>query len=216
MDATRISIRLAIGGLLFLPLACGDDDDSAPAPTPTPVATSTSTALPTDTPTATELPTPPPSATPLDFAATPEDFECLLDWEPVRGFFLTNKLGMLEEALDLARNPVAGMEFPVGTIVQLVPGEAMVKRGADYDPANKNWEYFELDVDGNGTAIRVRGRDDVVNRFGGQCFGCHEPARDFDFICETGRGCVELGLSPDLIQTIQQSDPRCDASRSVD
>ncbi len=168
-------------------------------------------ALPTATAISTLSPTPTPTPEPLDFDATADDFGCILDWESVRSFRVTNKLGLLEEALDVARNPVAGREFPIGTIIQLFPGEAMVKRGADFDPDNNNWEYFELDIDADGTTIRVRGRDDVVNRFGGQCFGCHAAARDFDFICETGRGCVDLGIPPDAFEIIRNTDVRCGA-----
>ncbi len=199
MDVRAI-LRFAVAlAALLVTVGCGDDDDGGgPAPT----ATATATAVPT--PTATPEP--------LDFDATAEDFECIRDWELVRGFRITNKLGLLEEALELARTPEVGGQYPVGTIIQLFPGEAMVKRGERFDPDNNNWEYFELDVSAAGTEIRVRGRDDVVNRFGGQCFGCHAGARDFDFICESGRGCVDLGLSPDLLDAIRNADPRCGES----
>ncbi len=180
--------------------ACGNDDDVAP-----PAPTATATAVPTAT--ATAVPTATPA--PLDFAAVAEDFDCILDWEPVRSFRITNKLGFVGEAVDLARNPERGRQFPVGTIIQLFPGEAMVKRGETFDPDNNNWEYFELDTSVDGTTIRVRGRDDVINRFGGQCFGCHAAARDFDFICETGRGCVDLGIPREVFPDLQNADPRC-------
>lgn len=152
-------------------------------------------------------PTEPPP--PADFEATAADFECLLNWERVRNIRVTNKLGFTDEALELARNPQPGVEYPVGTIIQLVPLEAMVKRGPDFDPENNNWEYFELAPSGDGTEIRVRGRDDVVNQFGGQCFGCHVDARDFDFICEKGRGCLDLPIGDDVITALQDADPRC-------
>ena len=186
-------VALLAAFLMSQLFACGGDDDfQAP-------------------PEATATLTPPPTATPvpMDFEATAADFECILDWEPVRSFRVTNKLGLLDEALEVAENPEVGKQFPVGTIIQLFPGEAMVKRGNDFDPENNNWEYFELDVSAAGTSIRVRGRDDVVNRFDGQCFGCHEAARDFDFICERGRGCVELGIPPETFSVLQDADPRC-------
>lgn len=148
-------------------------------------------------------------AEPLDFEATEDDFECIQDWERVRNIRVTNKLGFLEEALALARDPKEGEQFPVGTIIQLFPGEAMVKRGSEFDPNNNNWEYFELEATSSGTSINVRGRDDVINMFGGQCFGCHVDAKDFDFICERGRGCVELPLDDATITALQEADPRC-------
>jgi len=201
--------------LKFVPIlaclvGCGDDDDTSRAiatATASPSPVSTATALPSPTSTATERPTSTPE--PVDFVANAEDFECLLSWDKVREFRITNRLGRLDEALDLARDPQPGRQFPIGTIIQLFPGEAMVKRGPEVDPDNNNWEYFELETSAAGTSIRVRGRDEVVNRFGGQCFGCHADARDFDFICEVGRGCVELPLSRDVFAALQEADPRC-------
>ena len=144
-----------------------------------------------------------------DFVAQADDFECLKNWERVRNIRLTNKLGHLEEALALASDPRPGARYPVGTIIQLFPGEAMVKRGSGFDPANNDWEYFELTTSAGGTEIRKRGRDDVINMFGGQCFGCHEAARDFDFICEDDHGCVELPVTGSQIAVLQDRDPRC-------
>ena len=144
-----------------------------------------------------------------DFAAEASDFDCILDWNEIRHFRITNKVGLLDEALAVANDPQPGREYPVGTIIQLFPGEAMVKRGPDFDPGNHNWEYFELRASEAGTEIHVRGRDDVINMFGGQCFGCHNAARDFDFICEENHGCVDLPIGPDVIRALQQADPRC-------
>ena len=149
------------------------------------------------------------SEPPQDFVAEAADFECLLDWTAVRNFRITNRAGLLDEALDLARNPEAGRQYPVGTIIQLFPGEAMVKRGADYDPTNNNWEYFELNVTEEGAEVRKRGRDDVINMFGGQCWGCHVAARDFDFICEDAHGCIDLPISGPVVTALQEADPRC-------
>ena len=144
-----------------------------------------------------------------EFVAQESDFDCLAAQPRVRNLRIVNPLGGLEEALALAENPAAGKQFPVGTILQLFPGEAMVKRGGGFDPANNDWEYFELAVSRTGTIIRKRGRDDVINMFGGQCFGCHEAARDFDFICEKTNGCAPLPISDALIDSLQRSDPRC-------
>jgi hypothetical protein len=144
-----------------------------------------------------------------DFEAAATDFECLQNWTQVGVFRITNRMGHLDEALDLARDQEIGKQFPVGTILQIFPTEAMVKRGPDFDPPNHNWEYFELDVSAVGSTIRRRGRDDVINRFGFQCFGCHQAAQDFDFICGHSHGCDELPISDDFILLIQQIDPRC-------
>lgn len=151
---------------------------------------------------------PTPSA-PADFVATAADFGCILDWERIRNIRVTNKLGFLDEAVALARDPKPGVQYPIGTIIQLFPGEAMVKRGPEFDPGNNNWEYFELSVSPEGTSINVRGRDDVINMFGGQCFGCHQAARDFDFICEKDHGCINLPIGDAAITALQEGDPRC-------
>jgi len=153
----------------------------------------------------------PPPAPPADFEATAADFDCILSWPRVRNIRITNKLSAdaEAEAVALAQNPERGKQFPVGTIVQLFPGEAMVKRGPDYDPDNNNWEYFELRTSAAGTEINVRGRDDVINMFGAQCFGCHVAARDFDFLCEKNRGCIGLPVTDEVITALQNGDPRC-------
>ncbi len=146
---------------------------------------------------------------PLEFIAEASDFECLKNLPRVRNMRVANKLGFLDEALALAENPEAGKQYPVGTILQLFPGEAMVKRGGGFDPENNDWEYFELLFSAAGTEINVRGRDDVINMFGGQCFGCHAAARDFDFICEKGRGCILLPVGDEVFTALQEGDPRC-------
>ncbi|HZR82195.1 MAG TPA: hypothetical protein VFD92_13960 [Candidatus Binatia bacterium] len=144
-----------------------------------------------------------------DFVAQASDFDCLRNWAQVRNMRIANKLGHLDEAVRFAEDLPAGDQFPVGTIVQLFPGEAMVKRGPDFDPDNHNWEYFELAFSAAGTEIRKRGRDEIINMFGGQCFGCHEAAKEFDFICEEDHGCVKLPVTGEQIAVLQNADPRC-------
>src|SRR4051812_26310008 len=66
------------------------------------------------------------TAPPEDFVAQPSDFVRLQDMTPVRGFFISNPAGHLQQSLAVARS-TSGGEYPVGTIIQLVPQEAMVK-----------------------------------------------------------------------------------------
>jgi len=153
-------------------------------------------------------------ATPSDFLATEKDFECIKDWTKVRGFYVTNKAGKLDETLAVA-NAGTGT-YPVGTIVQLVPFEAMVKRGAGFSPDSHDWEFFSLSVSapdgGNatGTQILKRGTKDVVNQFNGNCFGCHSKAEpQYDLICESSHGCDPLPIGADVIKAVQDGDPRC-------
>lgn len=144
-----------------------------------------------------------------DLVMTPEDFGCILDWDKVRNLRITNLLGHLDEALAVASSPDGG-EYPVGTVIQLVPTEAMVKRGAGTSPVSSDWEYFFLEVSDQGTAIANRGFADVVNGFGGNCQDCHSKAApQWDFICEKDHGCDPLPLTDELIMTLQEGDPRC-------
>ena len=136
------------------------------------------------------------------------DFTNLHDMTKVRGFYVDNRLGHLEQALAVANAPKGGT-YPVGTILQLVPQEAMVKRRKGFDKATKDWEFFFLTTDATGTKIVTRGSDDVVNRFGGNCAACHSAATDqFDFVCEKDHGCAPLPIGDDLIHGIQETDPR--------
>jgi hypothetical protein len=117
-----------------------------------------------------------------------------------------------DATLAVARSSDGGT-YPVGTLLQLVPGEAMVKRAPGFSPTTNDWEFFELDVSAQGTSINVRGGDEVVNRFGGSCANCHAAADpQFDFVCEDDHGCEPLPISRPIIETIQDSDPRPRAS----
>ena len=143
-----------------------------------------------------------------DLVMRATDFRNLHDMTSVRGFFVDNRLGHLREALAVADSPKGGT-YPVGTIMQLVPQEAMVKRRKGFDPATRDWEFFFLSTDAHGTTIVKRGTDDVVNRFGGNCAACHSAADDrFDMVCEKDHGCAPLPIGDDLIHGIQEADPR--------
>ena len=137
------------------------------------------------------------------------DFDCVLDMAPVRGFYVDNLIdGKLQETLDVAN---AGQgDYPAGSVVQLVPGEVMVKHPHGFSAATKDWEFFELNVSAEGTQINKRGFVDVVNRFGGNCFGCHVKAEpQFDMICETGHGCDPIPLTKEITTLLQKTDARC-------
>ena len=140
---------------------------------------------------------------------TAESFQCIRDLTPVRRFFVGNLSGDLEGTLKAA-NAENGAVYPPGSIIQLVPGEAMVKREAGYSAASKDWEFFELDVAAEGTSIRVRGHEDAVNRFGGNCLECHAQARpEWDMVCELDHGCDPIPINNDMIMALQKTDPRC-------
>ena len=143
-----------------------------------------------------------------DFVAQATDFRNLHTMTKVRGFFIDNRLGHLDEALAVANSPDGG-KYPVGTIIQLIPQEAMVKRHKGFSPATRDWEFFSLAVSPAGTEIQNRGTDQVVNRFGNNCASCHQGAdARFDGVCEKNHGCAPLPIGDDIFRSIQESDPR--------
>jgi hypothetical protein len=150
-----------------------------------------------------------------------ESFKCLTEMTPVRGFFVDNLLGDLTGTLKAA-NAEKDMIYPVGSVVQLVPTEVMIKREAGFNSVTKDWEFFELKVSEAGSKIHVRGAFEVVNKFGGNCFGCHIKAKpEFDLICEQTHGCDPITLpngmvlSQEMIKGAQKLDPRCAASDAL-
>jgi hypothetical protein len=178
-EVVGLVLTLALATALYV--GCSDDRQASPDPTPAPAE---------------------------DFEATAADFRNLQAMTPVRGFFVDNRRGHLDEALAIARADEGG-EYPVGTILQLVPQEAMVKRREGWNPATHDWEFFFLDVGPAGTEIVTRGADEVVNRFGGNCASCHTAAEpQFDFVCEQDHGCDPLPIGHDIIEAVQEADPR--------
>lgn len=149
------------------------------------------------------------SQTPKKLEISDSSFNCIRDLTPVRGFYVGNIKGDLEATLKVARSENGGV-YPPGSVVQLVPTEAMVKHEVGYDPATGDWEYFELAVAPGSTKINVRGSADVKNRFGGNCHTCHAAAEaKWDKICEQGHGCLPIPVTPLMAKAIQNTDPRC-------
>jgi hypothetical protein len=133
----------------------------------------------------------------------------------VRGFFVGNLLGDEQGTLKVALSKTGGV-YPPGSVVQLVPTEVMVKQPAGFNAVTRDWEFFELDVSKSGSVIRKRGFAEVVNRFGGNCFGCHVKAHsEWDMICETTHGCDPIPLTPAMLKALQDTDPRCAGSETV-
>ncbi len=179
---------VALAAVLFV--ACGGSDKkSSPATSPSTRATTTTA--------------------PEDMDVTAAQFPNIHTLTPVDDHFVGNFLGHLDEALAVARSPQGG-DYPVGTLIQLLPQEAMVKRAKGFNPATRDWEFFSLAVSAQGTKILTRGRD-VVNRFGGNCASCHGLAdAKFDMVCGHDHGCAPLPppLTPEVVKAIQAADPR--------
>jgi hypothetical protein len=115
----------------------------------------------------------------------------------------------LKEAIRIFRDSVSDTEYPVGTILQLIPTEAMVKHPRGTFAKSNDWEFFSLDVSAAGTKISERG-DNVVNHTQGlTCLSCHQPAAKYDFVCEKTHGCAPIPLDDQKIAELQGADLRC-------
>ena len=139
---------------------------------------------------------------------TDASFKCMSEMTQVRHFFVDNLSGNLEQTIATAE---AGQGvYPEGSLLQLVPFEAMVKRQKGFNPATNDWEFFFLDVSDKGTTINTRGFAEVNNGFGMNCFGCHVKAKpEFDMVCEQGHGCDPIPLTRAMFGALQRTDPRC-------
>ena len=143
-----------------------------------------------------------------DVHVTAASFRSLKTMTAVRGFFVANLEGNLAGTLAVANSKNGGV-YPPGTLLQLVPQEAMVKHRPGWNAQTKDWEFFFLDVSATGTKIVTRGVQQVVNRFGGNCASCHEAAQSkFDMVCEHDHGCAPLPIGDNVIRLVQLADPR--------
>jgi hypothetical protein len=177
----------ALAALLFV--SCGGSGHTA-GPTTTSSAATTSTTAPL-----------------RDVTPTAADFVNINRMTRVGDHFIASLNGHLDDAIAVARAP-KGHVYPVGTVIQLIPTEAMVKRHEGYSPSTGDWEFFSLGVSPTGTTIKSSGAK-VKNFLGGDCASCHVAAKaNFDFVCEKSHGCAPLPVTDDLIATIQNGDPR--------
>ena len=134
---------------------------------------------------------------------------CMNDWPQVGRYRITNLLGDVEASVAVAESPTGGV-FPPGTLIQLFPGEAMLKREAGFDAATNDWEFFALEASIEGTTIVTRGAAETINMFGGNCFDCHSLADpQWDFVCGDDHGCDPLGVNDQFITLLQRGDLRC-------
>ena len=142
-------------------------------------------------------------------SVTDDSFGCIREMTPVRGFFVDSLTDNLEATLKVANSKKGGV-YPAGSVVQLVPGEVMVKHPEGTSPKTNDWEFFELAVSAEGSQIAKRGYEDVVNKFGGNCLDCHIKAElQWDLVCENDHGCDPIPLTRELLDIIQKTDPRC-------
>jgi hypothetical protein len=134
-------------------------------------------------------------------------FQCITKMTPVKHFFVGNLADNLKGTVAVAQ--AGSGEFPEGTVLQLIPNEAMVKQQKGYSPGTNDWEFFALDTDEN-VKIVSSGAEEVNNFLGLNCFECHKAARaEFDLVCEQDHGCAPLPLTRPMFHAVQHTDPRC-------
>lgn len=135
-------------------------------------------------------------------------FKCITEMKHVRHFYVDNLLGKVDETVAVAQKGRG--DYPVGSVLQLVPNEVMIKQPKGYSPATRDWEFFFIDVSEQGSKIYKRGFAEVNNRFGGNCFACHAKAKpEFDFVCEQNNGCDPVPFTRAMFGALQRTDPRC-------
>jgi hypothetical protein len=141
-------------------------------------------------------------------------FKCITEMKAVRHFYVDNLLGNVAATVAVAER--GSGDYPVGSVLQLVPNEVMIKQPKDFSPATRDWEFFFIDVSEQGSKIYKRGFAEVNNRFGGNCFTCHVKARpEFDFVCEDGHGCDPVPFTRAMFGALQRTDPRCKSTGPV-
>ena len=147
-----------------------------------------------------------------EFVAQPKDFRCLTDGVQPQGkrFRIFGKKRIVKKALRKTTTGKLGKGYPVGTILQLFPFEAMAKRGGKFNKEGNGWEYFKLKPNADGTTeILARGTTDVLNFQNSSCQACHQRiAPDHDSVCEFVIGPEGIGLSDELVRGLQK-DVRC-------
>jgi len=145
-----------------------------------------------------------------------DDFRCLLDGKKPEGrnFFVFHRnKAKLRRAVRISKTgKIPKRGYPVGTILQVLPFEAMVKRPRGFNPVGNDWEWVRLSVSADGTtAITAAGKGEVRNVIG-SCEGCHQQIDQrspHDLVCGFVIGAAGLGLTDEQLAAIQASDPRC-------
>ena len=135
-------------------------------------------------------------------------FKCISELAASGRFFVDNILGNLDATLAVA-NSSSGGNYPPGSLLTLVPNEAMIKHQQGWNPTTNDWEFFLLDLSAEDTSISVRGGAEVASP-SGSCFGCHQLARpEWDLVCGVDHGCAPIQFNLQQIRAAQAMDPRC-------
>jgi hypothetical protein len=145
---------------------------------------------------------------PATVAISDSSFKCITQLTHVRHFYVDNLAGNLDGTVKVAEAGTG--TYPVGSVLQLVPNEVMVKREQGFNAATHDWEFFDLNISAAGSTIRTRGFQEVNNRFGGNCYTCHVKAHaEFDLVCDNSHGCDPIPITRAMGGALQRTDPRC-------
>jgi hypothetical protein len=145
---------------------------------------------------------------PASFPISDASFKCITEMTHVRHFYVDNLAGNLDGTVKVAQAGTG--DYPVGSVLQLVPNEVMVKRDKGFNAVTRDWEFFDLNISPTSSTIRVRGFQDVNNRFAGNCFSCHVKAHaEFDLVCDNNHGCDPIPITRAMSGALQRTDPRC-------
>ena len=145
--------------------------------------------------------------------AAPADptFDCMREGVKIRNTYIRNADPVkLKKAVEIFDKATPGVDYPTGTVIQLVPNEAMIKRTSQEFPNSGGWEFFALTVAADGT--KIAGRGDQASNRGGTCLSCHSAGAKFDYVCERTHGCAPVPLTDEIIAKLQAGDPRCAAA----
>jgi hypothetical protein len=88
-------------------------------------------------------------------------FKCITEMKHVRHFYVDNLLGNVAATVAVAEK--GSGDYPVGSVLQLVPNEVMIKQPKGFSPATRDWEFFFIDVSEQGSKIYKRGFAEVNN-----------------------------------------------------
>ncbi len=75
-----------------------------------------------------------------DLRIDAKSFRCITKMTRVRHFYVDNLRGNLAATVAAANSKV-GAVYPPGSVIQLVPGEAMVKREKGFNATTHDWEF---------------------------------------------------------------------------
>ena len=152
-------------------------------------------------------PTAPPTTEVPDVVVTAKSFKNVNLMTRVGNHFVDSLNGHLAETLAVARKGTG--QYPIGSVVQIAPQEAMVKHRESFSPATNGSEFFSLAISAQGTKILDRGGEQVLNFFHQSCANCHEAAApQYDFICGHTHGCAPLPVGDAFFAALQRADPR--------